>query len=225
MIMKKTVKLISALLVFMISIMSLISCGGISPYNNGFYKTNPSYQYYWNEDYAGCIDNIERIKSHGSSFVEAIPVDYKGDLFDMKYCIFTDLNKTDKEAGYFVRHFDKKIEDVSVMCYVFLEDVKLRDLKRSYFMEEYKAYRIIIDVDYAKNHDFNYDGLTADMLECTESYETEDKQIMYKYTLKENNELVLSIGTFKFRNEKLSDEVIQAILDSVDVEAYKYMQE
>ena len=35
-----------------------------------------------------------------------------------------------KEAGLFVRHFDKKIEGVLVMCYVFLEDVKLRDLKQ-----------------------------------------------------------------------------------------------
>ena len=223
------IKTISFVLVFVLSAIALSSCGNISQYTNGFYDPVHFHEYWWEEDYAGCVDGIERLKLHGSSFVEAIPIDYEGDLFDMKYCIFTHRLKADKEVGFFVDRFDRKVDGVKVMCYAFLEDVKLKDLKRSY-LREYKAYRIIVDLDYAKKHDFNYDGLTVDMLKCDfievarqDEHRTEER---YEYRLKEDNSLVLSIDPSHMYHEKLSNEVIQAIINSVDVEIYKkYIQE
>ena len=124
--------------------------------------------------------------------------------------------------GMFVDRFDRKVENVEIMCFAFFEDVKLYDLKRSY-VEEYKAYQIKVEAEYAKKHDFNYEGLTVDSLECI--VYTKHRQAIFEYRLKESNELILTIECSKFKNEKLSDEAIQAIINSIDTGTYEQMKD
>lgn len=215
-------KFTSIALMIVILAFSLFSCGNLGGQTGGFYDTNHFHEYWWLESYSECVDGISRLESHGSSFNETILVSYEGNLFDMKYCILTDRQKADKDVGFFVDRFDRKVENVEVMCFAFFEDVKLNDLKRSY-VEEYKAYQIKVEVEYAKKHNFSYEGITVDSLECIEY--TEHRQAIFEYRLKESNELILTIECSKFKNEKLSDEVIQAIINSIDVGMYEQMKD
>ena len=107
------------------------------------------------------------------------------------------------------------------MCFAFFEDVKIDDLIYSYVWD-YKAYQIIIDVDFSVKNDFNYEELTQDLLECTEKLQ--GRQVIYEYRLKEDKQVILSIKHSKFIDEKLDFSVIQAILNSIDVDMFEQMK-
>ena len=217
---KIIIKTISAALVFVLTIVALSSCGGIGKRKTEGFRDNTYFdEYWWEESYAGCVDGIKRLKSHGSTFIKTIPISYEGELFDMKYCIHSNKLLADREASIFVDRFDRKIENVLVMCFAFFDDADLYDIRRSY-LSHYKAYRIIISTEYAEKFGFNYNELTVDLLQCSfiEDYLT------YEYRLKSDDTLVLSIESSSSQNSKLSDEAIQAIIDSIDIEIYKYMQ-
>ena len=209
-------------LVLVIFVLNLFSCGNVGNQTGGFYDSIHFHKYWWLETYAECVDGINTLESYGSSFNETILVSYEGDLFDMKYCIFTNELKADKRSGLFVKRFERKVEEVVIMCFAFFEDVRLYDLKRSY-VQDYKAYKIKVGMEYAKKFDFNYEGLTADSLECVEY--TIHRQAIFEYRLKESNELVLTVECFKFRKEKLSDEIIQTIINSIDIGLYEQMKD
>ena len=216
---KSIIKTTSVLLLIVMTIFSFCSCG-LTEKTGGLYGLTIEDEVWWLESYAECVDGIQRLKSHGSTFINSIPVSYEGDLFDMKYCIINNRYRADKRAGIFVDPFDRKIDKVKVMCFAFFEDINLYDLERSY-INQYIAYQIIIELEYAEKYGFNYKELTTDSLEC--NFIAED--LIYEYRLKGDNACVLSIKSSSRKNAKLSDEVIQAIIDSVDAEIYEYMQQ
>ena len=216
---KHFIKLISATLVLVLSTLTFFSCGNLTEHTHGFYDTNHFHEYWWEETYSGCVDAIESLKSYDSTFKKTALVSYEGDLFDMKYCIFINKQNADKQAGLFVDRFERRIENVEIMCFAFFEDVSIDTLEHSY-LEDYKAYQIIVGIEYLIEHNFNYDTLTMDSLECIEHIE--HRQLIYEYRL--NDDVVLYVKTFRFNDEQLSDEIVQAIIDSIDVKMYEKMK-
>ena len=221
--MKKTVSILLILLLF-VSTMFLSSCGGLGigkQYTAGFSDPVHFHEYWWLESYDECIDGIESLASCGSSFGQTILLSDDTDLYDMKYCIFTDRRYADKEVGIFVDRFDRKVENVKIMCFAFFEDVEIDELKYSY-ISDYKAYQIIVDLAYAIKCDFDFDELTMDSLECT-VVEKPSFDIAYEYRLKENGTLVLCVEPSHVKNEQISDEALRSIINSIDADMFEHM--
>ena len=227
--MKKQIsKIISVALVCVI-MLALTSCGGINigkMYTGGFEGGQRiEYNYYWVETYEECMEGIERLKSHGSTFTDSsVIVSYEGPMFDMKYCIKIYRRNADKEAGIFVNRYDRQVKDVEVLSFAFFDDVKIDDLLYSYTYK-YKVYQIILGADYAAKCDLNYTGITADMLECTENVYNGGYDMRYEYRVNGEDDNIFIIQPSSYKHDKPSSEMLQNIIDSIDVDSYNYMQQ
>lgn len=140
---KVIIKTISAMLVFVLSIFALSSCGGIfrirsifpEEYTGGFgdLDNGSGIKYYWVETYEELIAAMNLLRSHGSTFLKNAVLNYEGDLFDTKYCIT--ISRFDGNADY-VKFgddpYDRWAKDVLVMSYGFFEDVTIDELVYSY---------------------------------------------------------------------------------------------
>ena len=219
-------KIISRLLAFLLVLSTLLlsSCG-VYTYH-GFADNNSKGSYCWSESYKTFSDRVETLHAYGSSFYKDIPINYDGDLFDVKYCIALTSSKwVDKPEDAIIvnNSFKRNYRDVGIFCFAFFEDVSLREVRKSPAVGNFKSYRIIVGTEYADNHDCSYDGLTVDMLECVEIPFLDG--YIYEYRHKDSGELVLCIEPTRDKWEKLSDEVIQEIINSIDVEMYKKIKD
>ena len=233
--MKNTIiKTISAVTVIVLMMLMLSSCGAPIIGHTGGFTGEPfwDYDYYWVETYDECVEAIERMKVHGSTFYETMLVSYEGDLFDMKYCI--KVRDEEKEImhpyeiftfKFGAQKFDWKAEKVEIMCFAFLEDVTIDEIlsstnsKNRSNVWNFKSYKIIPNADYAKNNNFSYDGITIDSLELVEEW---DHYTIYDYTL--DGTSVLQIKFNSTKNEALGENEINAILGSIEVDMYKIME-
>ena len=211
-------KIVSSILIFSVLVIALSSC---KRQTGGFNDPNQFNEYWWLESYDECVDGIERLMSHGSSFNNTALISDDSDLFDMKYCVLTNRLRADKEVGIFVNRFDRKVEGVIVMCFAFFDNVEIDELIYSNVWD-YKAYQIIVDVDSAVKNDFYYEELTEDSLECTEVFE--GRQVIYEYRFKDDEQVILSIKHSKFINEKLDFSVISEILNSIEADMFEKMK-
>ena len=218
-------KLIAMILASVLMLIALTSCwGDVLGRGWGFPNDGQPYDYYWFETYDECVEAIKLLKSHGSTFLgNRMLTSYEGDLFDMKYCIKIREDSVKSKGG---QAFAWEVENVSILCYAFFKkDVKIDDITYSVCVEsDFNAYSIFPSIEYASNHDFNYENLTPDLLE----YRTfeEGKNQCYEYRLKEDNTKALTIYTSTYvhnYNGAITDECVQAIIDSIDIDMYKYM--
>ena len=140
-------KLISVILILIICI-SLFSCddgidtssGGCNfyikdifpegytggfPDNIGFW----GWEYWWVESYEECLDAIELLKSHGSTFNETAIFTYEGDLFDTKFCFKINGEFVNSERiNYGDNPFDRKAVGIEVYSYAFFDDVTIDEI-------------------------------------------------------------------------------------------------
>ena len=213
--MKKTVKLISALLVLVLSIMALSSCGlyfsfsGYPPkgYTGGFgISPGERVEYHWVETYEEVQAAIELLSSHGSTFYKSAFFNYDGELFDTKYCFeFAGDKEPVKKGG---NPFDRKAEQVFIRAYGFLEDVTIEELEYSYV----RSY----DVIYLRPDHYFYEYFnTADGVN-TDSFTYEWVNDHGGVLVFKDNRFVFKIYREK-RNEyiKLSDEYMESVLNSM----------
>ncbi len=105
----------------------------------GFEKGDFNSAYYWVETYDECIEAIEQLKSHGSTFVTSAIFSYEGELFDTKYCFSIGREQSDK-INYGENPFDRWAEYVIITPYVFYDDVTIDELIYSYTSEYKCAY-------------------------------------------------------------------------------------
>ena len=233
--MKKLIlKCASTLMVVALMMFILSSCGApIIGHTGGFTGEPLTYEYRWLETYDECVEAIDRMKVHGSTFYETMLVSYEGDLFDMKYCIKvkdSDIKEVMHPYEIFsfkfgARNFDWRAENVEIMCFAFFEDVTIDEIlsstnrKNQSKVWNFKAYKIIPNADYAKNNNFSYEGITINSLEFLEEREY---YTVYNYTL--DNTSVLKIKFNSNRNEALGDSELQAILGSIDADMYRSME-
>lgn len=212
---KSIIKTISAVLVFVLSMLALSSCGwypfgdpSIFPegYTGGFgIGYGSMLEYYWVETYEECVEAIELLKSHGSTFEETAIFSYEGDLFDTKYCF-----KIDGRKAHYVKYgdnpYDRFAEDVRVESYAFFEDVTIEEIVYSN-VEFYKA-SYITQTDYFEKNNSAIDFSTVEL-----NYEWDDYFKSYFAYYEEKH--ILSVCSYSDNN--LSDDSIKAILSSIEL--------
>ena len=211
MIMKKTVKLISALLVLVLSVTALSSCGlyfsfsGYPPkgYTGGFgISPGQRVEYHWVETYEEVQAAIELLSSHGSTFYKSAFFNYDGELFDTKYCFEFCGKMESVEKGS--NPFDRKIELVVIRAYGFLEDVTIEELEYSY-VHSYDVIYLLMNSEFDRRFD-TADAANADLRLYKEYYPI----------VRSDNVPLFSIRREKRTEDiKLSDEQINAVFDSL----------
>ena len=137
---KIIIKTISAVLVFVLSILTLSSCGFLlvgkkypEGYTGGLGGTYGS-EYCWVETYAEVLEAIDELESYGSTFRNSAFFSYEGELFDTKYCfIFAGKKHSIKKDKKFSERW---AEDIEIRSYGFFEDVSIPELEYSH-IEDY----------------------------------------------------------------------------------------
>ena len=175
-------------------------------------RSQMSLEYYWVETYDEVLDAMERLKSHGSTFADSGFAAYDGDLVDVKYCFTMKRDKSDK-IKYGDDPFDRKSLDVTIRSVVFLEEVTIDELVRGY-VASYDTYEILCP-DWAEFKDADISELDQEWI-----YGEEGRAEYYR-VWSDNRNHVINIGS-ESRNtniELLSDEVIEALLDSIVIVA------
>ncbi len=214
--MKKTIiKTISVALVFVLTLAVLSSCGwypfgdpSIFPegYTGGFgIGYGSMLEYYWVETYEECIEAIELLKSHGSTFEETAIFSYEGDLFDTKYCFKIDGSKSEY-VKYGDNPFDRRGANVRVESYAFFEDVTIDELVYSY-VDFYKV-SYLTQNDYFEENNSAIDFSTVELVYKWDEY--------YKaYFAYYNENHIFCVYSYNENNP--SDDSIKAILSSIEV--------
>ena len=154
---KQIIKTVSVVLVFVLSVLALSSCGVVD-YINGLFESNSQHidddkggingnhsyhylfpegytggfnhqpgenvEYWWVETYEECLEAIELLKSHGSTFANDILLTYDGDLFDCKYrFMITGVGATTEKIEWGDNPFDRYANNVYLNCYAFFDEV------------------------------------------------------------------------------------------------------
>ena len=102
----------------------------------------PKIEYWWVETYEECVDAIELLKSHGSTFKETAIFNYDGELFDTKYFFEISLgNRFTERIEFGDNPFDRKAMDVEVTSFAFLKSVTIEELNYGDILD-YKANKI-----------------------------------------------------------------------------------
>ena len=139
---KIIIKTISAVLVLVLSILTLSSCGFLlvgkkypEGYTGGLGVTYASQiEYCWVETYAEVLEAIDELESYGSTFRNSAFFSYEGELFDTKYCfIFAGKKHSIKKDKKFSERW---AEDIEIRSYGFFEDVSIPELEYSH-IEDY----------------------------------------------------------------------------------------
>ena len=113
-----------------------------SGYTGGFYhQPGADIEYWWVETYEECLDAIQLLKSHGSTFKNEKVFTYDGNLFDCKYCFVISTGTKTEKIKWGDNPFDRYAYNVSLVCYAFLDDVTIDELNHS-LVTRYEAYGI-----------------------------------------------------------------------------------
>ena len=168
------IKIISIVLMLVIAAFTFTGCelgvyGGkaihIFPegYTAGLHLYDGSaLEYWWVETYKECLDAIELLKSHGSTFVDEPVFACDEDMFDVKYCfkIIGD-NRHGERIKFGDNPFDRWAYDVEIYTYVFFDNVTIDELVYSY-VGRYEAYEVSCYSEYQimLDESFDKDNLT-----------------------------------------------------------------
>ena len=229
-------KIIALVMVVSICILSLTSCGAIlealdievdsairkadfpKGYTGGLtnFEEKTGAEVYWLETYKEAAEAIKSLKSHGSTFDSSFPAifNYEGDMFDLKYCfIFNGQYGTDKDGIYGDDQFDRRVSNVQIVTYAFLEDVTIDELVYSY-VSRYNCYRISMTGYSASVND------EIDFLAPTEVNVTVNKNGNHNYVARytiEDKDVKFYIGSVhnKTMYQDLSEEAITSLLSTV----------
>ena len=139
-------------------------------YTGGFDQSpGENAEFWWVETYEECLEAIELLKSHDSSFSIDFVLTYDGELFDTKYCFMFvgDGSKTDK-IKWGDNPFDRHAENVTIRSFAFFEDVTIDEIMKSditkynaceFSVEAgYDKLQEVIDVDSVVVEDWYYDA-------------------------------------------------------------------
>ena len=223
---KRTIQVVSFALVLVLMTIALSSCGeDVFGRTWGFNDGGRPIDYYWLETYAECVDAIERMQVHDSTFYETMLVSDESELYDMKYCIKIWSRDIEVKHPYKIfsfefgaKSFDWKAVNVEIMCFAFFEDVTINEIIYSNTWS-YKAYQILPEIEYAKNNNFSYDGVKISSSIFTES---RDDYNIYEYSF--DDMPILKIKFNKNKNDPLGDDALQDIVNSIDVDIYENMK-
>ena len=231
---KQIIKIISFVMVFVIAIYAFAGCefgwygspNHIFPegYTGGFgLQPGSSLEYWWVETYEECIDAIELLKSHGSTFKTDYVYACEEDLFDVKYFFITIGNGRHGERIKFGDNpFDRWVYDIQIGTIVFFDDVTIDELVYSY-TSRYEAYGIYAtDTYYSMYYDDNMQVNGIEISDWMISSEHVFKQNKYCKIVSYCEQPVIQITTSFYvlseeaetREYKMNDECINYIINS-----------
>ena len=180
-------------------------------YTGGFGGLNEANvpEYYWVETYDELVEAMNLLKSHGSTFGEAIITNYEGDLFDTKYCIaMTRWGGFAEYVKFGDNPFDRWAKEVAIISYAFLEDVTIDELVYSY-VEDYD----VIAINHGEHFNRYVDkGKPISLEDPSWEYFDQDNY----YAIYYGEKLLLNPERSK-KGEMLeiSDEIMDAIMNNV----------
>ncbi len=170
-------------------------------------------EYYWVETYEECVEAIELLKSHGSTFEQWPIFTYNGELFDTKYCFKMNGARSD-EIQYGENPFDRKSEGVRVQSIVFVEDVEIDELvyEDIAFYDSYILFvpgtsELGVLDEYPNADGFTYEWVVDDSTDFFSG----------AYFIYIDGKLALSLSPVYRGGHELSDEIVTAVLDSIVV--------
>ena len=220
-------KIIALVLVVILTTLSLSSCArlfsgffydhhsdknGYFPdgYTGGYgIEAGSKAELYWVETYEEAVSAIEKMKSHGSTFLPSAIFSYEGELFDTKYCFVINGWESDK-ITYGEDPFDRKCADVEIRSVAFLSEVTIEELVYG-IIYCYPAYELYIEsYDYLeKIRDLDLSTLSTEW----ENGYIKDAHICY---VSDNDARLFRISRVGgISGDKLSDECINSIVSSI----------
>ena len=233
--MKKTIiKTISIALVFVLTLLTIVSCdlgwygdnNHIFPdgYTCGFgLQPGAQNEYWWVETYEECLDAIDLLKSHGSTFSDDIVLACDENLFDIKYC-FVIIG--DGRHGEWIKFgdnpFDRWAYDIRINTYAFFDDVTIDELVYSY-VGRYETYRVGFESAYKMLYDDNQPVKDLHMSDWAKVYKDGSSTYVRKVLFGE--QAVMAITTMfsvsdeemETREFKMTDECINYIINSAKI--------
>ena len=220
------IKTVSCVLVFVLTALSLTSCGfwfskkSIFPegYTGGYgIPYGSGFEIYWVETYEEAVDAMNQLKSHGSTFYKTAIFSYDGDLFDTKYCFQFGHKKDNIKYGD--NPYDRWAEEVVVISVAFFEDVTIDELVYSNIGD-------YTHVTCSRSNDFNqiceiYPNISSLPLEYkyseyTYSYYNQEK-IRREHILSYDGEMIVHFyGLVDSEGNPIpSQEGVEAIVNSI----------
>ena len=182
-------------------------------YTGGFrHQPGANIEYWWVETYEECLEAIELLKSHGSTFEETAIFTYDGDLFDTKYCFVIKHSHEDTDYIKFGDNpFDRRAIDVAVRSYAFFDNVTIDEINHS-LIQNYEVYRISSELD-------TYTEEPSSVYDChMEHYwdkNADGKDVYFVYDSIQKKKM-LTISSFGYANDPdKANQCIKAVLDSL----------
>ena len=238
---KHLFKFVSILLIFVLTVLSLSSCGLYlstnafkypKGYTGGFGSRDPAStaEFAWVETYEEVLAAVELLSSHGSRFFKNTFFSYDGDLFDTKYCFVFLFEKDYVKFGE--NPFDRYAGEIYIQSFAFFEEVTIEELIYSstsrydvlyfYPYDNFQKYYQTNDIltKLPKKHLTYRGNLTSGrvVIEYDNVYSDDEPcEIVQMYREKWDSELKKRV------NYEISEETLDAILDSIIIfgEYYK----
>lgn len=181
----------------------------------------PVVEYKWVETYEELCGGIELLKSHGSTFnqqngdfIPAIECDNLA--FDIKYVFVITGEEQCRKYGEEGNFFDRKLEDVSILTYIFFDDVTIDELEFSH-IGNYDSYYLSV-ANNLSNKDFDTDSLRYEYCFANLSNSLDNPEYEAAYYLYSDDITVMQITSKNFditEEKKISEENMLLIIDSV----------
>ena len=171
---------------------------------------------WWVETYEELLIAIEKLNSHGSTFDEdeCSIVNYEGDLFDVKYCIFINPDtKGSDRISFGDDPFDRCAINVAIYTWCFFDDVTIDEINYSY-VQSYRGFLLRIKDHFLDNHTQN-NVFTSSVSYTTQIFE-DRYYVIVSAICPETSQKMLSLKNW-------SDlEITSEIIDSILIESKFY---
>ena len=106
-----------------------------------YWKEGFPFEIWWVDTYEECIEAIELLKLHGSSFKTDTTALFscEDELFDVKYCFTIFLNNLSERIKFGDNPFDRRAEDVFIQSWIFFDEVTIDEINYGN-LEDYHVY-------------------------------------------------------------------------------------
>ena len=186
-------------------------------WTGGFGQINVFFdlEYWWIETYDELLIAIEKLNSHGSTFANKCVLDYDGDLFDVKYCVYINPNSQNTEQIKFGDDpFDRYASNVYILTYGFLDDVTVDEINYSY-VSDFRSFEISVRQHFVENYTANHMPILP--LEVEFRNDRYDLSCMDVYAKGSTTLILASIIESHYENtykEYISDQDINSFLSN-----------
>ena len=229
-------KLVSIILIVLLLALSLSSCDLFIDdihrnthvpdwYIGGYGKDNGlDMIYFWVETYEEMEEAVQLLESNGSTFGRKTILNYEGDLFDVKYCFAMNTFKT-KRVPWGENQFDRKAENVTIDSVIFFDDISVEWIENNYLVR-CDCYHLTsgFSTDDVADPDYKTLPREWDVEEIKVNITVQRPSAEVTYDLRYSKECVVTMEEnkilsihqkFSTTDDVISDECIDAILDSI----------